>query len=200
MVPALICLALVFWGRVFGVICAALTVSIYFILLLVVPEKASLLLPVVCIMALSVALAGYIAGLLLEKFGFNKFQSPALQTMCFVLPLAIGFAAPTGSDFLISSIDVAIKSSNTMDTAGFLLLVVERTIFCGTIAAFVIMVIELLFELPFLWFCNAYGFLRKPNISLEGIRAITIVALCAFGFDLIASFFVGDLWPKLGIH
>jgi hypothetical protein len=195
MIVFLIFLSLLLWGGVVGVVSSIVGVSIYLLLSIF---SASNVFTTVLASVLSISLASLLCSELLMKFGFGKLHCKSIQALCFILPLAIGSFSPTGWDFLVAAIQVNINQANTFSIITVMLLLIEKILFCGALAAFVVMVLVLIFKLPFLWFCNAVGFERKPSISLQGVVPMMIVGIVALGFEIISAYFLGELWPKIG--
>ena len=189
-------LLIVLKGGVLLPVCSVLFIALYQIVSLVESQNQ---------FYINIALIGYVLSLPLScalTFAFiNRFTlglhgSHSLRALSFVMPLALCFAASNSEDFLIAALNIVVNDYSNAGLAGLFVWLLERMLFCGAVAAFCIISIQLLFELPILWCCNAFGFTRRPAISLEGLRVLSIITLLSFSAHLVGNFMVNELWPK----
>jgi hypothetical protein len=143
---------------------------------------------------LAVPAAAYLAGVLLNAFALSKTGAKHFSTLAVVLTFCLVLEADKSLDYFAAAVAV-VQAAAWPQLSYIFAAAISALVFCGGLAALVIMILHLLFELPVLWLSSASRV--RVQYAFAAMRPLSVIIGAALLFNLIVELFAANLWPTL---
>jgi hypothetical protein len=194
MIYSLVYLLSVIRGSIFMLLC----LSLYALILLLsgisgITFSSPQYLVIYC-MAFSIPLSGWIASLIVEKNISTLYNRRFISTTVFTVTAALCLQNGKSIDYILAAFN-AVQNKSPMELVGLFVNTVNAALKCSAVVACSFIILISLVEIPFVWFCSAFGFTHKAEISFAGLRPAVFFVILIYSFDLITGFLSHRLWP-----
>ena len=142
---------------------------------------------------LAVPAAAYLAGAFLERFCEIRSKSGLLRRAAAVLALALICGSPRLTDCLFAAAQAA-AGGDWRQQAALAAALGSGIVYCAGVAAFCLMIVVLLCEIPLRWFGTVSG--SRLQIAFAGMRPLAVVLLAAAAFNLVSDLYARQLSPQ----
>lgn len=141
-------------------------------------------------LVLSLPLAAFTLGCWLDRYALDEVRSRTLRTLLLALCLSAAMQSGVWFDLLAAALAL-ISSGSQFGVMAALLASFNAALLCAAIAAFALMLIALIVEIPVLWLS---GSMRMRGVALiRPLRPLLIVILVSLAFNHIMGLFSVEL-------
>lgn len=143
------------------------------------------------VVLLSVPLTALFAGMLFDSFVAER-RIRVFSTLLPVLACAIMLQGDGWSEYVA----LALSESSSISSGKNILLftsALSAAAFCGALSAFVVLMADLVFEMPVRWLEGALQ--ARVDLALAASRSLIIVIGLALSVNLVTGLLSQELWP-----
>ena len=142
---------------------------------------------------LSIPISAFVSGALLDRFSSNRERTG--RVFAVLLPILCGslmLASGAWLDYFEAALNLALKAGSTQYVL-MLTAISSAIVFCAGLAAAILMLAELTFEIPLRWFQGALA--ARIDLTVAAIRPLALVLGISLAMNLLIGLFAHELWP-----
>lgn len=145
-----------------------------------------------------IPVAGWLAGEFIRRALHQSSQGDLFARTALIVTCLLCLNEPQLVSYLSAAASFAGEKSG-IELAARVVHAAGLAFKAGGVTAAALLLLLAIFELPFIWMCNAFGYTSRAEISIAGLRPAALLFLIVVLFERIAAFFARHLWPAGGI-
>ncbi len=145
---------------------------------------------------LSIPVSGLLTSYLIEKNISSLKNKQFISRTAFIITVALCLQSIRFVDFLTGTVTLQHTGTHA-ETLAIVVNVCNACLKSAAISAFGILFLVNIVELPFIWFCQAFGLTNKARIPYSGIRPAISFLVFIYSFDFIVDLLSSKMWPDI---
>lgn len=181
-------------GNIFLMLCFSLHVFLQVLGAVLMPRMTGQQYILIYFITFAIPLSGCLAAYIIEKNVSSLYNKEFISRLGFIIAVALCMQSGRMVDYLLAGFQ-AVQSKPSLELIALLMSVSGAALKCAAIVSCGLLMLINLIELPFAWFCTAFGFTAKAGVSFAGLRPTVMFLLLTSLFDYISGFITRNLWP-----